>query len=144
MTALLDVNVLLALVWSNHAHHAAANAWFKEHQWEGWATCALTESGFVRLSCNPTVVRDTVTPLDAIDALKSLTRLGEHSFWPMDWSIVDLPDSIGARIHGYRQVTDAVLLATAMQRGGQLATLDAGMEGLLAEKDKSFLYVISV
>ncbi len=144
MTALLDVNVLLALAWSNHLHHVAASAWFKERRWRGWATCTLTESGFVRLSCNPTVVRDTITPLDAIDALKGLMRLGNHTFWPLDRSIVHLPESIGIRLQGYRQVTDAVLLATAMERGGQLVTLDAGMVGLVSEGEQDFLYVIPV
>lgn len=144
MTALLDVNVLLALAWSNHAHHVAASAWFLEHRREGWATCILTESSFVRLSCNPAVVQDTVTPLDAVGALKALMGSGSHAFWPMDWSIVDLPDSIGTRIQGYRQVTDAVLLATAMRQGGQLATLDVGMEVLVPTRERHFLCVIPV
>lgn len=89
-------------------------------------------------------MRFTVSPLEAIAVLEEFTRLGSHTFWPMDRSILDLPDSIRARIHGYRQITDAVLLATAMHRGGLLATLDAGMEGLLAETDRSFLYIIPV
>ena len=62
----------------------------------------------------------------------------------MDWSIVDLPDSIGTRIQGYRQVTDAVLLATAMRQGGQLATLDVGMEVLVPTRERHFLCVIPV
>lgn len=144
MITLLDVNLLLALAWRNHAHYDIAWAWFEEQQGKGWATCPLTEAGFVRLSCNPSAMRYAVTPLEAIAVLKEFTRLGEHNFWPLDQSLIHLPDSIVSRIHGYRQVTDAVLLATAMQRGAQLATLDAGMEGLLAEKDKSFLYVIPV
>ncbi len=144
MTALLDVSVLIALAWPHHVHHAAARVWFDQGQRDGWATCTLTEAGFVRVSCNPSAIQHNVTPLHAISILEELIEEGNHYFWPMDWSIVDLPDSISPRIHGYRQVTDAVLLATAMQRGGQLATLDAGMEGLLAEKDKPFLYVIPV
>ena len=55
-----------------------------------------------------------------------------------------LPETIGARLQGYRQITDAVLVATAMQRNGQLATLDAGMEGLVAEDERRFLCVIPV
>ena len=104
----------------------------------------MTESGFVRLSCNPTVVRDTITPLDAIDALKHLTRLGGHTFWPLDRSMVDMPESIRTRLQGHRQITDAVLLDAAMQRGGQLATFDVGIEGLLTENDRASLYVIPV
>ena len=144
MTTLLDVSVLIALAWPHHVHHNAARAWFEEFQRDGWATCTLTESGFVRVSCNPSAMQHNVTPLHAISILEELMEEGNHTFWPMDWSIVDLPDSIGPRIQGYRQITDAVLLATAMQQGGRLATLDAGMEGLLAENDRSFLYVLPV
>ncbi len=144
MTALLDINVLIALAWPNHVHHAAARAWFEVHRRDGWATCTLTEAGFIRLSCNPAVVRHTVTPLDAIAVLERLTGLKCHSFWPLDRSVVQMPEAIGARIQGYRQITDAVLLAAAMQHDGQLATLDASLEGLLAESDRSFLCVIPV
>ena len=31
--ALLDTNVLLALAWPNHQHHAQAHAWFAAHGW---------------------------------------------------------------------------------------------------------------
>ncbi len=144
MSMLLDVNVLIALAWPNHVHHAAARAWFEERGEDGWATCPLTEAGFVRVSCNPSVVRHSITPLDAIGVLERLTQLGSHTFWPLDQSILHLPESIGSRLQGYRQVTDAVLLATAMQRNGQLATLDAGIEGLVAENERAYLCVVPV
>ena len=144
MTVLLDVNVLIALAWPNHVHHAAARAWFEERRENGWATCPLTEAGFVRVSCNPSVVRHSVTPIDAIEVLGGLTQLGSHAFWSLDQSILRLPESIGSRLQGYRQVTDAVLLAAAMQRGGQLATLDGGIERLVSEKERAYLCVIPV
>ena len=144
MTALLDVNVLIALAWPNHVHHVAARAWFEDHREGGWATCALTEAGFVRVSCNPSVVRHSVTPLDAIGVLERLIQLGSHTFWSLDQSILHLPASIGSRLQGYRQITDAVLLATAMQRKGQLATLDAGIEGLVSEEQRAYLCVVPV
>ena len=144
MISLPDVNVLIALAWPNHVHHAAAWAWFNANRKQGWATCPLTEAGFVRVSCNPSVVRHTVTPLDAIAVLERLTRLGSHNFWSLDRSIVHLPESIGARLQGYRQITDALLLAAAMRRMGRLATLDGGLEGLVAENQRAFLWVIPV
>ena len=144
ITALLDVNVLIALAWPNHVHHVAARAWFEERRQDGWATCPLTEAGFVRVSCNPSAVRHAVTPLDAIAVLEKLTRLGSHAFWPLNRSIVELPEAVGARIQGYRQITDAVLLAAAMQRNGQLATLDGGLERLVDESERAFLCVIPV
>ena len=144
MIALLDVNVLIALAWPNHVHHAAARSWFEEHRSDGWATCLVTEAGFVRVSCNPAAVRRTVTPLDATGLLMRLTRLGSHTFWPLDRSIAELPEAIAARLQGYRQVTDAVLLAAAMQRGGRLATLDGGIEGLVSADERPYVCVIPV
>lgn len=144
MIAFPDVNVLVALAWPNHVHHDAAWAWFDADRDAGWATCLLTEAGFVRVSCNPAAVGHTVTPLDAIGVLDALTRLGSHRFWPLDRSIGTLPESVGARLQGYRQVTDAVLLAAAMQRGGRLTTLDGGMKGLVPENARSSLRVLGV
>lgn len=144
MTALLDVNVLVALAWPNHVHHEAALSWFKKQREAGWATCALTEAGFVRVSCNPSAVRYAVTPQTAIALLGALRGLGAHSFWPLDRSLTDLPDTVVARIQGYRQITDAVLLAAAIQRGGQLATFDNGLAQLLTASERPSLCTVPV
>ena len=56
MTWLLDVNVLLALAGANQVHHEAATSWFSGAQRDGWATGAVTEIGFVRVSGVPSVV----------------------------------------------------------------------------------------
>lgn len=144
MIALPDVNVLVALAWPNHVHHDTAWAWFDADRDAGWATCLLTEAGFVRVSCNRAAVGHTVTPLEALEVLHSLTRLGTHRFWPLDRSIGALPESVSARLQGYRQVTDAVLLATAIQRGGQLTTLDAGLKGLVPAEYPASLRVLPV
>lgn len=144
MTALLDVNVLVALAWPNHVHHEAVLAWFKGQREAGWATCALTEAGFVRISCNPSALRYAVTPLDAIALLRALRQLGAHSFWPLDRSLLDLPETVAARMQGYRQITDAVLLAAAIRHGGQLATLDNGLGQLISASERQALYVLPV
>ena len=144
VTALLDVNVLIALAWPNHVHHDAARSWFMERRKGGWATCPLTEAGFVRVSCNPSAVQHTVTPSDAIALLRRLRCLELHTFWSLNRSMVELPQEILTRIQGYRQITDAMLLAAAMQRGGELATFDAGLAHLVAEKGRRFVCVIPV
>ena len=144
MTALLDVNVMIALAWPNHVHHEATRQWFMEHRGDGWATCPLTEAGFVRVSCNPSVVQHTVTPGEAIAVLQRLRLLESHSFWSLDRSIIDLPREVVTRLQGYRQITDAVLLATAMQRGGRLATLDGGLPRLVTENECDSVCVIPV
>lgn len=142
--ALLDVNVLVALAWPNHVHHDAAHAWFSEHRINGWATCPITEAGFVRISCNPAAVGQTVTPSDAVGLLRSLIQQESHSFWPLEISMAELPEDMLTRVQGYRQITDTVLLATAIQRNGLLATLDSGLARLATENRLASVCVIPI
>ena len=144
MIALPDVNTLIALAWPNHVHHDAARTWFAATRSAGWATCAMTEAGFVRVSCNRSAVGHEVTPLDAIALLRRLRRRGSHTFWLHDRSITSFPDEILTRIQGYRQITDAVLVALAMQHGGRLATFDGGIKSLLPEIQQPSVHVIPV
>ena len=142
MTVLPDVNVLIALAWPNHPHHNPAHSWFDEHGKPDWATCAITESGFLRISCNPSAVRYTVTLAEAIALLGELRGIGVHHYWPLDRPIVELPSGLTARVQGYRRVSDAVLLATAMQHNGQLATFDRSLASLVSVQERRFLHVI--
>lgn len=144
MIRLLDVNVLIALAWPNHVHHASVRSWFARARVAGWATCPVTEAGFVRVSCNPSAVKQSVTPSEAIALLSNLRQIESHTYWAMDRSITALPPAILARIQGYRQITDAMLLALALQYGGQLATLDAGLADLLAKEERRSICTIPV
>jgi uncharacterized protein len=82
--ALLDVNVLFALAWEKHFHHQAARQWFNTQKDQGWATCAMTECGFVRLSSNPKVAYIETGPFEAARMLSQITLFAGHSFWPDD------------------------------------------------------------
>ena len=53
MRALLDVNVLIALLDSDHVSHATATSWFGAHAREGWASCPITQNGCVRVMSHP-------------------------------------------------------------------------------------------
>jgi uncharacterized protein len=131
MTVLLDVNLLVALAWPNHVHHRAALHWFKRHQEAGWATCPLTQSGFVRVSSNPQAVSDARSPAEAVLLLRRIVALPGHEFWHDDVSLASEWFLEEVRLVGYRQVTDAHLLRLAAQRGGRLATLDGKIRHLL-------------
>lgn len=78
---LLDTNFLLALAWPNHQHHALAHAWFAAHAKKGWASCAFTRLGFIRLSSNPAYTANAVSPQEAAMLLQQWTRLKGHRFW---------------------------------------------------------------
>jgi len=122
--ALLDVNALIALAWDSHVHHAVMRAWFKDNGSAGWATCPITESGFVRVSSNPTVLPSAIGIDAARGVLSALRAHHGHRFLIDDVSVSDsdLPD-----IAGYRQVTDAHLLTLARRRGVRLVTFDASI-----------------
>ena len=133
MIALLDVNILVALAWPNHVHHEAAHGWFDAERRHGWATCPVSESGFVRLSSNPTAVGEAKTPAEAIALLQRVCRLSGHVFWADDVALSRSPLVAKTKLVAYRQVTDAHLLAIALRHRGRLATADAGVRGLVPD-----------
>ena len=77
---LLDTNLLIALLWPSHdATRALALRWFTRHRAKGWATCPLTQAGFVRIVSNPAFSRDAVQPREAIQrALRQHCRERSH------------------------------------------------------------------
>lgn len=119
--AVLDTNVLLALAWPNHQHHAKAHAWFGKNARSGWATCAFTQLGFIRLSSNPAYTPGSVTPAEAAALLSELTTHRSHRFWP---SPPAAKSAIFIRALGHQQVNDAWLVEVARKNRGRLVTLD--------------------
>ena len=136
MISLLDVNLLVALAWPSHVQHEAALRWFREHQSSGWATCPVTQSGFVRVSSNRQVIPEAKSPQEAVGLLRRIVELSGHRFWEDDIAIATADEIEATRLLGYRQVTDAHLLALAIRRGGRLATFDGGIRELVP-KDRS-------
>jgi uncharacterized protein len=122
--ALLDVNALVALAWDSHVHHEAVRAWFAAKSAEGWATCAVTESGFVRVSSNPEVLPSSIGVEAARAVLSALREVGAHRFLIDD---VSLTDADIPPIVGHRQVTDAQLLTLTRRHDIRLVTFDAGV-----------------
>lgn len=137
--ALLDVNVLIALAWPSHVHHSPAHEWFRAQS--SWATCALTECGFVRVSSNATVIPYASTPAAAIQLLSEIVALPGHEFWADDVRNVVGSGVDPSLVVGHRQVTDAHLLALAAARGGRLATLDRGLRHLAPEPHAAIEFI---
>jgi predicted nucleic acid-binding protein len=81
-TYLLDVNVLIALSDPMHLHHDAAHRWFGSHGKESWATCPITENGFVRIASHPSYPnRPGDTPV-VLSLLRQMCAVEGHHFWP--------------------------------------------------------------
>ena len=133
MISLLDVNVLVALAWPNHVHHEAAHRWFRRARSQGWATCPLTQTGFVRVSSNERVLPDARPPAEVLAVLEKITDVPGHVFWSDDISLCASEFVSRKRLVGYRQVVDAHLLALALSRGGLLATFDRGVLEIVPE-----------
>jgi uncharacterized protein len=124
--ALLDVNVLIALLDSDHASHTSAIKWFAKNARQGWASCPITENGCIRIMSNPGYPNSF--PVQAvIERLAEACQQDIHEFWPDEVSLLDPQIADTTRIHGPRQLTDIYLLALAVQREGRLVTFDTGI-----------------
>lgn len=121
--ALLDVNVLLALLDSDHVDHERARSWLDAEIAGGWASCAITENGFVRIISQPRYP-SPISPSEAVALLSGARGAGHHAFWPCAISLLDEDVVDASRVHGPRQVTDAYLLALAVAYDGRFVTFD--------------------
>jgi toxin-antitoxin system PIN domain toxin len=129
-TALLDVNILTALLWPAHEHHDAAHRWFEERRGARWATTALTQLGFVRIVSNPAFSRDALSPPEAVVLLSDNLSHAAHEFWPDSLQVPEALRDMEIGLRGHQQFTDAYLLALARHRKGVLATFDRGLRTL--------------
>ncbi|UUY05915.1 PIN domain-containing protein [Svornostia abyssi] len=133
---LLDVNALVALAWDSHVHHAPMRGWFAARGSQGWATCPVTESGFVRVSSNPKVLPAPIGVDAARQVLAGMRAAAGHVFLIDDVSIADAEFP---PVAGYRQVTDAHLLVLARRRGTRVVTFDAGLASLADDGEVELL-----
>ena len=133
LVTLLDVNLLVALFDPDHIHHDLAHDWFEDHHRHGWATCPLTQSGFVRILSNPAFSSDALNPPEALGLMKANQQHPAHRFFPDDISFADAVKNFERRLVGHRQVTDAYLLGLALHHRSKLATLDSGLRSLARE-----------
>lgn len=140
--ALLDINILTALLWPAHEHHDAAHRWFGARGKAPWATCPLTQLGFVRIVSNPAFSRDALSPSAAASLLAENLTHPRHEFWTDG---LQVPMAIGGledRLQGFRQITDAYLLSLAHRRRGVLATFDRGLRTLAGEALSAALDIV--
>ena len=113
MSHLLDVNMLLAIAWSGHAHHTRANNWLNKAP--SFATAPVTQMGFLRVSMSPAYGASFD---DARTALRAILQLKSHRFVTDRVNSDSLP-----KLSGAKDVTDGHLVALAVKDGLKLATL---------------------
>lgn len=127
---LLDVNTLIALGDTDHVHHLAAIQFHQEHAIRlGWATCPLTENGFLRIYGHSNYPLGPGSTAAARSILRSLTSSPGHEFWPDDFSLVD--GSVIPVLPPSKNLADIYLLALAIRRGAKLVSFDRRIDPAL-------------
>lgn len=142
-SALLDVNVLVALFDPAHPHHEDAHAWFGKHRRNGWATCPLTINGCVRVLSSPSYPSFDVAPAEVITRLSSLCSSPDHESWPDSVSLLDITLFRPGLISGSKAITDVYLLGLAVRNNGKLITFDRSMNlKAVVKATRDHLYVL--
>jgi toxin-antitoxin system PIN domain toxin len=143
MRALLDVNVLIALLDAGHLHHARASDWLAQHARAGWASCPITQNGCIRILSQPAYP----SPLPASQVAQRLAEAAadpSHEFWPDSVSMLEQGRLHWEKILGSRQVTDVYLLSLAVEQGGRFVTLDHGVPlGAVARAQRRHLVTLA-
>jgi toxin-antitoxin system PIN domain toxin len=142
MRALLDINVLIALLDPDHSLHDRARDWFGSNAPRGWASCPITQNGCVRIMAHPGY--PNALPVRAVmERLHEATQGPHHEFWADDVSLLEPRIADASRIHGSRQLTDLYLLALAVRRDGRFVTFDAGVTlGAIRGADKRHIVAL--
>lgn len=114
MTPLLDVNTLMAIGWQTHEHHARAWRWFQRQ--ESFATCVLTELGFLRVSIS--LPYYSATPQAVRSVLEGILNRPGHVTFPCDKGV----ELLDANVPDFGW--EHYLAALALSQGGKLAVLE--------------------
>ncbi|MGC2637595.1 MAG: TA system VapC family ribonuclease toxin [Acidobacteriaceae bacterium] len=128
--SLLDLNALIALLWAESEFHAATESWFRNNARKGWATSPLTQLGFVRVVCNPSVFRNAPHPAQALEVIEESTRHAAHEFWPHELTLAEAAAPFREHLQGHQQIADVYLLGLTLHRKGRLITFDKALLSL--------------
>ena len=105
MTALLDANVLIALVVTEHVHHDAAAEWLSTFD-AGFATCPITQGSLVRF-----LVRTGQSAAATRDVVGAIEDANRHEFWPDSISFADV--EVGGVVGAMGRIVAAVFASMA-------------------------------
>ncbi|HVC16918.1 MAG TPA: TA system VapC family ribonuclease toxin [Rhodanobacter sp.] len=138
---LLDVNVLIALLDPMHTQHMRAHAWFADAV-TAWASCALTQNGFLRIVSHPRYANPLASPGEAMPVLAEFCARPDHRFWSDDISLLDAAIVDAGHLLSSGQITDSYLLALAVKHGARLATFDKRLVTSAVHGGEAARYVI--
>ena len=143
MRALLDVNVLIALLDGSHMHHDLVTNWLARNLRSGWASCPVTQNGCIRI-LSQTGYPNSVPAAQVAERLAEATEHSSHAFWADSISLLHPGRLMWDRVLSSRHVTDAYLLALAVDQGGRFVALDRGIPvGAVGGASPKHLVVLS-
>ena len=122
--ALLDVNVLIALLDPMHVHHEPAHQWFVKRGNLAWSSCALTQNAVLRILGHPRYPNSPGAPAVVANLLQQLIRHPRHQFWADSLSLLTAPEVQASALLDSAQIADTYLLALAVRQKGRLASFD--------------------
>jgi len=87
---LLTLNVLIALLWPPQRGARAHPAVVRHERDQGWATCAMTQAGFVRIVSNPAFSRRVgFSTRCAGKFWRANLSIGRTGFWADDLGVAE-------------------------------------------------------
>ncbi len=124
-----DISVLVALHDRKHSGHDKAHNWLEQIGHLGWATCPLTENGFVRVFTQTQYPNNLTGVSATLSLLENLIQNYEstHHFWADEISLRDRNLFNSPIIKGHKQITDVYLLGLCQKNSGTFVTLDTGV-----------------
>jgi uncharacterized protein len=123
---LLDVNALLALGVREHEFHERTAKWVDScGKSDSFATCAITELGFLRVLIQAQYLGSTLALGQKVLRLLKASSRFRFDFLADDQDASQLPQWV----KWPKQITDGHLVALARAHGEVLATLDQGVRG---------------
>jgi uncharacterized protein len=129
---LLDASVLIPHLWREHQFHEVVRRWMSRNSHAGWATCAVTQSAFVRVLSSPGFSKRPVSPQAAADLLEENLAHPHHRYWRDDRGLIEAIRRVKP-LQTHREVTDAYLLGLALRHKGRVVMMDRGIARLLPE-----------
>jgi uncharacterized protein len=143
MRALLDVNMLVALLDAGHLHHVRAMNWMASNEAEGWASCPMTQNGALRILSLPAYPNPQPVARVA-ESLRAAIQHPSHRFWPDSLSLLDEGRLHWQQVLSSRQIADLYLLSLAVANKARLVTLDQSIpRAAVAKAQERHLLVIA-
>lgn len=134
--ALLDVNLLIASVVTNHEHHSRAQLYLATL--DRFYTTPTTQGGFLRFLTRPwkdehrREQAPRMTMAQAFSVLGGIVASRKHVFLADDEPFTSVPLR---SLSGHRQWTDAYLMALARKHRTKLATFETKLDNMEISTD---------